>query len=316
MSSEFIRQHLEGKAFSLPVEVLASNEIPSVAVWGKSLPEAWEDAVLATYEFGAHIPTEYDQDVDPESRDVSMMMTVAKPFAEPRIHRSLPVSFEDLGIYVAEVVDGVHDLSKVNRKGHGWTYSYHDRLFNWPGLYGWDEILNGNKLELPNVDQVDKLMAKLAETPYSRRAQAITWVPQLDQPNPEPPCLQRIWCRLAKNEGGYLLEMNTHWRSNDALKAAFMNTFALTDLQKVIAGEIGKRMGKEVGVGRYVGMMDSFHIYGSYQRKNDIPFFLSQVENMPYEKRVARTDDPLIMKQFEKAKEKLAKEKLDKEAST
>ncbi|MCX6704675.1 MAG: hypothetical protein NTZ07_04525, partial [Candidatus Woesebacteria bacterium] len=189
MSSEFIRQHIEGKAFSPAKEILASNEIPSVAVWGESLPEAWENAVLATYEFGAHIPTEYDQNVDPESRDVTMMMTVAKPFAEPRIHKDLPVSFEDLAIYVAEVVDGVHDYQKVNRHGHGWTYSYHDRLFNWPGLYGWDEILGGKKIEVPNVDQLDNLMNKLAKTPYSRRAQAITWVPQLDQPNDEPPCL-------------------------------------------------------------------------------------------------------------------------------
>ncbi|MCX6705049.1 MAG: thymidylate synthase, partial [Candidatus Woesebacteria bacterium] len=147
-----------------------------------------------------------------------------------------------------------------------------------------------------------------AEKPYSRRAQAITWVPQVDQPDPEPPCLQRIWCRLAKNESGYLLEMNTHWRSNDAFKAAFMNTFALTELQKVIAGEIGKRMGKEVGVGRYVGMMDSFHIYGSYERRNEIATFISQVEKMPFERRTARTDNPLIMKEFEKAKKKLAEE--------
>jgi thymidylate synthase len=308
MSSEFIRQHLEGKAFSPPKEALAPNEIPSVTVWGESLPEAWENAVLATYEFGAHIPTEYDQEVDPESRDVSMVMTVAKPFAEPRIHRAMPDSYQGLAIYVAEVVDGVHDISKINREGHGWSYSYHDRLFNWPGLHSWDEILGGKEIEIPNVNQVDILMNKLAVTPYSRRAQAITWVPQLDQPDPEPPCLQRVWCRLAKNESGYLLEMNTHWRSNDAYKASFMNTFALTELQKVIAQEIGKRMGKDVGVGRYVGMMDSFHIYGSYERRNEMATFISQVEKMSFERRTIRTDNSLVKKEFEKAREKLAEE--------
>jgi len=286
---------------------LQPNEIPSVAVWGETLPEAWENAVLAAYEFGARIPTEYDQEVDPESRDVTMMMTVAKPFAEPRIHRAIPDSFEGLAIYVAEVVDGVHDW-KVNRQGHGWSYSYHDRLFNWPGQFSWKEILEGAKIEISNVNQVDKLVAKLAETPYSRRAQAITWVPQVDQPNDEPPCLQRIWCRLVKNDAGYLLEMNTHWRSNDAFKAAFMNTFALTELQKVIAGEIGERTGKVVGVGRYTGLMDSFHLYGSYERRNEIATFLSQVEKMPFERRVIRSDNPLVVKEFAKAKEKLAGE--------
>lgn len=309
MSSEFIRQKIEGKAISLGREDLKSNEIPSVAVWGKTIPETWENAVLATWEFGAHIPTEYDQEVDPLSRDVTMMMTIADPFAEPRIHQALPVSYSILATYVAEVVDGVHD-SWVNREGHGWTYSYHDRFFNWPGRHSWDEILGGQKIEVPNINQVDTFINKLVTTPYTRRAQAITWVPQIDQPDPEPPCLQRIWCRLVKNDGGYLLEMNTHWRSNDAFKAAFMNTFALTDLQRVIANEIGTRMGKEIGVGRYVGVIDSFHLYGSYERKNEIAKFISNVERMPFEKRVVSTSDRLIKKEFEKAREKLAQEKV------
>lgn len=309
MTSEFLKQHLEGKAFSPGKEKLKSNEIPSVAVWGESLPETWENAVLATYEFGAHIPTEYDQDVDPESRDVTMMMTIANPFLEPRIHRAMPCGYLDLGVYTAEVVDGIHDHF-VNRKGHGWSYSYHDRLFNWPGLYGWDKILNGQKIEVPNVNQVDILINKIISAPFTRRAQAITWVPQIDQPDPEPPCLQRIWCRLTKSENeGYMLEMNTHWRSNDALKAAFMNTFALTELQKVIAGEIESKLDKNVGVGRYVGIMDSFHIYGSYERKNQIQTFINQVEKFPLERRVIRSDNPQVIKEFAKAKEKLINEK-------
>ena len=62
----------------------------------------------------------------------------------------------------------------------------------------------------------------------------------------------------------YALEMNTHWRSRDAFKASFMNIFALTDLQKVIAEKISKRSGLDVKAGRYVDISDSFHIYGSY----------------------------------------------------
>ena len=309
MSSEFIRQKLEGKAISLGREDLKSNEIPSVAVWGKTIPETWENAVLAAWEFGTHIPTEYDQDVDPQSRDVTLMMTVADPFAEPRIHLALPCGYLDLAVYVAEVVGGVHD-SWVNREGHGWSYSYHDRLFNWPGKYSWEKILGGQEIEIPNVNQIDILINKLVSAPYTRRAQAITWVPQIDQPDPEPPCLQRIWCRLVKSDDkNYLLEMNTHWRSNDALKAAFMNTYAFTELQKMIAGEIEKRMDKPIGVGRYVGVMDSFHLYGSYERKNQIQTLLNQVEKMSFERRVVRSDNPMVMAEFAKAREKLAQEK-------
>lgn len=310
MTSEIIRQRLEGKVFTPAKEIFKPNEIPSVAVWGATLPEAWETAVLATYEYGAHIPTEYDQDIDPQSRDVTMMMTIADPFAEPRIHKAMPGGYMDLAVYVAEVVDGIHD-DWASRKGQGWSYSYHDRLFNWPGKNNWEEILHGKKIEIPNVNQVDVFISKLVATPFTRRAQAITWVPQVDQPDPEPPCLQRIWCRLVKSDDSYLLELNTHWRSNDAFKAAFMNTFALTQLQKVIAGEIGKKMGKKVGVGRYVGVMDSFHIYGSYERKNEIAAFIEHVKKHPFETRVIATSDHRVQQEFERAKEKIALEKAE-----
>ena len=38
--------------------------------------------------------------------------------------------------------------------------------------------------------------------------------------------------------------MNTHWRSRDAYKAAFMNIF-LTDLQREIATKISEKLEKE-----------------------------------------------------------------------
>jgi thymidylate synthase len=309
MSSEIIRQRLEEKAFTLDKESLMPNEIPPVCVWGRTLPEVWENAVLATYEFGTHIPTEYDADIDPESRDVTMMMTIAKPLEEPRIHKAIPDSFEGLATYVAEVVDGVHDYY-VKKEGAHWSYSYHDRLVNYPGVLSWEELIKGEKVELPHTDQIALMIDKISKTPYTRRAQAITWFPPVDQPDPEPPCLQRVWCRLAKvDKEKYVLEMNTHWRSNDAFKAAFMNTFALTELQKVIAGEVEQKIGVEVGVGRYVGIMDSFHIYGSYIRRHELDVFMHQVETLPFEKRTINSTDQRVMRQFEKAREKLANEK-------
>jgi thymidylate synthase len=58
--------------------------------------------------------------------------------------------------------------------------------------------------------------------------------------------------------------MNTHWRSRDAYKTAYINVFVLTDLQRVIAGRIAEKTGRPVRVGRYADLVDSFHIYGSY----------------------------------------------------
>jgi thymidylate synthase len=292
-------ERLAGNVFVAGGELLKPNEIPSIAVYGETLPEAWETALLAVYEFGAHIPTEYDQSIDPESRDATMMITVASPFKEPRIHKALPCGLDDLFVYTQEVIAGVHDW-KVGETG--WSYSYHDRLFNWPGV-------KDLELRLPHIDQIEDLVQKLSQAPHSRRAQAITWFPPIDGRDNEPPCLQRIWCRVVNSgEDAYLLEMNTHWRSRDALKAAFMNMNALTELQAVIAGKISQFSGYQVGIGRYVDISDSFHIYGSYLRKGEMERFVRNVQSQPFERRVFRSDNPVVQKEFAKGREKLSAE--------
>jgi thymidylate synthase len=267
------------------------DEIPVIKIEGRTLPEAWERAVIATWEDGLAIKTEYDKASDPMSRDCTMIMVVAEPMAEPRIHRAFPGGLEDLEIYRQEVVAGIHDYW-INPEEGKWTYTYHERLANFPA--------DGMR-----VDQIDYIIKKLASTPYSRRAQAITWNPATDPVTDDPPCLQRVWCRLVKLEdGGYSLNMNTHWRSRDAYKASFMNIFALTDLQRFIAGEISKRLGEKVGVGRYADISDSFHIYGSYIE--DFKNFLRTVRERPFEERTWPTKfaEPF----FEDAREKLKKE--------
>jgi thymidylate synthase len=109
---------------------------------------------------------------------------------------------------------------------------------------------------------------KLAETPHTRRAQAITWKVWEDNECYDPACLQSIWCRLTEEgDGSLVLNTNIRFRSNDAYKAAFMNMFALVQLQKHIADRIATLAGRPVHVGRYVHLADSFHIYGSYFRE-------------------------------------------------
>lgn len=274
--------------FVVGKERLRSNEIPSISVYGETVPEAWETAVLATHEFGCGIPTEYDQEIDPESKDATMMMTIADPLKEPRIHRAMPAGIEELAKYTHEVVDGVHDHWV---KEGGWSYSYHARLIGWPGEGNWEKSGVNAEFDLPYVNQINGLMEKLAETPYSRRAQAITWYPPIDQGHHEPPCLQRLWCRVVNTGKGHLLEMNDHFRSNDGFKASFMNLHALAELQKKIAGELSEMTGEEIGIGRLVHIADSFHIYGSYIRRGEFDDFLRLVEERDFEDRVWRRND-------------------------
>jgi thymidylate synthase len=270
------------------------GNIPTLCVSGRTLPEAWERAVLACWNQGAAIRTEYDKPGDPPSKDCTMMWTVEDPFAEPRIHRAFPGGLEDLEVYRLEVVDGIHDHWISPEEGK-WTYTYHKRLYSY-------------EIEGEAIDQIAYLVDKLARTGHSRRAQAITWNPKLDPPTYDPPCLQRVWCRILEDESGAaVLNMNCHWRSRDAYKAAYMNVFALTDLQREIAARIGKKRGRSVRVGRYVDLVDSFHIYGSYFA--EFEGFLKMVEKRTFEDRTWTSEYAEPM--FEEARSRLRKEKAE-----
>jgi len=269
-----------------------NGNIPVLHVGGTTLPEAWEKAVLACWQEGTSIRTEYDRPGDPPSRDCTMVWTAEDPFAEPRLHRAFPGGLEDLEVYRQEVVDGVHDHWIAPEEGK-WTYTYHKRLFAYD-------------IEGATVDQIEDIVDKLSRTGHSRRAQAVTWNVKLDPPTADPPCLQRVWCRLMDDGGGELvLNMNCHWRSRDAYKAAFMNAFALTDLQKRMAERVGERLGRPVRVGRYADLSDSFHIYGSYFR--EFQGFLKLVEKRSFEERTWPSSYAQPM--FEEARERLRREK-------
>jgi len=192
------------------------------------------------------------------------------------------------------------------------------------------------------VDQLAWMASKLAEAPHTRRAQAITWMPTCDPETQDPPCLQRIWARLvpvgeydgacfgshravdkacqrcqiqnpceqrkmeiASGKSGYVLDMNTHWRSRDLYKAWFMNAFAMTNLQAVLAARVSKLLGAPVSVGRYVDISDSLHIYGSYRT----PAFEAEIAKMHrtnWKERAVNMSDwePI----FEEVRAKLAKD--------
>ena len=270
---------------------ISKYDIPVISVEGETLPEAWEKGVLETWQRGVDVKTEYDKDGDPPSKDATLVMTVREPGKEPRIHRAFPGGLEDLEVYRQEVVDGVHD-HWINPREGKWTYTYHKRLFQY-------------EIEGSAIDQMDYIVEKLSEAPHSRRAQAITWNPKLDPPTEDPPCLQRLWFRLLPAEDdGFRFNMNTHWRSRDGYKAAFMNIFALTSLQMKLAGELAKRIGAKVEVGRYVDISDSFHIYGSY--KDEFRKFLDSVNRRTFQERTWPTDFALPF--FEEARKRLLAE--------
>jgi len=235
-----------------------NGQIPVLLVRGQNLAEAWENSLIQLYEQGCDIKTEYDKSDDPPSKDCSMTLVVEEPLAEPMIHMDFPGGLEDLQEYVLEVLDGIKDHCVRNKADDPndtrWEYTYHQRLFAYkvPGV---ESVF----------DQIEIVAQKLAKTPYSRRAQAITWKVWEDNDCYDPACLQSIWCRILPDDyGQWTLNTNVRFRSNDAYKAAFMNMFALIMLQQRIASRITELSGRPIHLGRYVHQADSYHIYGVY----------------------------------------------------
>ncbi len=183
--------------------------IPVIHCRGDNLPIVWENAMKQVWENGYRIKTDYDRKTDPYSRDAMVVCEVENPFNEPRYHRAIPMGLDDLYMYIKEVTEGVHDHWIAPDDGK-WSYTYHQRIRKYPND-------NGN-----TYDQIEYILKTLEKSPFSRRAQAITYIPGEDHKYEDPPCLQRIWCRIAEGK----LQMHVHMRSNDLYKAAFSNMIA------------------------------------------------------------------------------------------
>lgn len=257
------------------------NGIPVLSAEGQSIAQAWENSLVKLYECGCRLKTQYDKPDDPPSRDATMMVTVHEPLAEPMIHRDFPGGFEELEEYVMEVCEGIKDhcvRDPGDAQDTRWEYTYHQRLFRYdvPGTGA--------------TDQIEGLCRKLAESPHTRRAQAVTWKVWEDNDCYDPACLQSVWCRIVEEPEDWMLSMNVRFRSNDAYKAAFMNMFALVRLQRRIAARVSELAGVPVRLGRYCHMADSYHIYG-FNLAEFEGRFLGALQKRTFDQRTIRYED-------------------------
>ncbi len=255
--------------------------IPVLHVEADCIARAWEESLIELNRNGGSIHTQYDKPGDPPSKDATMLVTIHDPLSEPMIHKDFPGGPEELQEYVMEVCEGIKDHLVRDRKDPSdtrWEYTYHQRLFAYevPGL--------------KPCDQIETMCRKLAEVPFTRRAQAVTWKVWEDNDCYDPACLQSLWCRITEEDGEQILSLNARFRSNDAYKAAFMNIFALVQLQKKIAARISDLAGRTVRVGRYCHIADSYHVYGSYFREFE-GRFLGALEKRTFEQRTMRYED-------------------------
>jgi thymidylate synthase len=166
----------------------------------------------------------------------------------------------------AKMKEGRFDDVKGDER---WNYTYSQRLRAYPYF--------DFRGDLRTVNQLDSVVRNLTKNPTSRSAQCITWDPRWDHNDGQmgpfvwdqyhSPCLQRFWFRLyeAEDGGGYVLNVNGHWRSRDHLKAVPSNVFGVTEgIHEEVRRKLEASLGVSVRRGSYSDISDSLHLYGHY----------------------------------------------------
>ena len=285
------------------------KNIPVISITKNTLAEAYEAALVELYEKGARFKTQYDKPGDPLSIDATMNIIILEPETDPMIHQAFPGGIDELKEYVLEL-KGYKDhwVKNMNDpKDTRWEYTYHGRL----AQYGsWQEMKENGENHIVGftIDQVEGVIAKLVKQPFTRQAQMITWMPNVDLEVYDPPCLQSLWYRIMEDEDGSLwLNCNIRFRSNDAWGANFMNMFGFVLFNReVIADEVGKRMGKEINMGRLNWQADSYHIYGRDIEKAKTMLF-DRIESMTLEERTMEFNNPFIREMYDDAEPRILK---------
>lgn len=193
-------------------------------VTGANLTDSYHKSLVALHTEGEITEC---PDYNQKQKEASMTIVVENPLQEPMISRYFIGGFEELEQYRQEMLDGILDF----RIGHGWDYTYHDRI----------------------AQQLPFLYEELRRNPDSRRAviDIRDWKADTAHGNTGPACLQHMQFFIRENK----LHLKVLMRSNDAPEATFMNMFAFIMLQKRIADDLN------VGMGSYTHRANSFHCY-------------------------------------------------------
>jgi thymidylate synthase len=280
------------------------KHIPVICIQEKTLALAFEQALINLYEKGIRFKTQYDKPGDPESIDCTLNLTIEEPESEPMIHMAFPSGIEQLKEYVLEL-KGLKDHWVKNMddpEDTRWEYTYHGRLLNYGSWKEKSEDGGSKKAGHFCIDQIEGVIDKLCKQPFTRQAQMITWMPNIDLDCFDPPCLQSLWYRILEDESGvYWLNCNIRFRSNDAWGASFMNMFGFIQFNKeVLAAEISRRTGHVVKLGRMNWQADSYHIYGrDIQQAREMLF--DRLNDMTLEERTYHFDDEFIRAMYDDA---------------
>lgn len=106
-------------------------------------------------------------------------------------------------------------------------------------------------------NQLEYLVEKLVESPYSRRALIVSWDHEVDQKSKNPPCIIAIQGIITENYYSHIVFL----RSNDMYLAWPVNFVAQIELARKIVEEINKRTKTNFLIGTITSVSVSAHIY-------------------------------------------------------
>lgn len=180
---------------------------------------------------------------------------IKQPFKQPMFSEACRLKSQSLDGYVKQLLT-LHPPSSMSA-----SYYYSNRLFDYPLLRcdleePWEDdpyyyIGDGNGDGLNQI--YHSIIKRLSLSPKSRRAMAITWVPEMDVNKDEPPCLQLIQCFIRDQQ----LHMTCYFRSNDMLSAWGANAYGLAHLMKYVCD----RIDQPITIGTLTTISSSAHIY-------------------------------------------------------
>jgi len=215
---------------------------PIIVVEGETIPEVWERSVVELSERGEPYQGKDKDNLGAVGRVAQMVMRISCPMKEPRIHKCFPAEPREVLEYAEDLIMGLDQ--------RGWDYTYHDQIFT----------KHGNQLE--------RAVALLVEKPTTNKAHVVVGNPLMTdvEKGLHGPCLQTITLHL-RDRQGLQLDFDTTWRVRNSINAAFMNLFALSELQNHAAGLLASSLGKKVDA----GVMTDYSIHYNYNA-NDVPW--------------------------------------------
>lgn len=280
-------------------ELRGDGRIPVIAIEAANLAEATHRAILACYEYGARVETPKHRSPTKDDTgthlgyDADMIIRVANPDSEPKIHkRGIVGGGRDIMQYILEVTHGIHDdWLKSPEHPEYWGYTYSVR-FKWQIPFVLQRIRKDWEERREKEGQ-----GRITGRDYNFNL----WIPGEDiiLEQEDPPCWQRGNFRFLQDSNGkWVMNYTTDWRSRDLLKAWNHNNIAQVELMKLFAAKVSNMLGIPIELGAYIDRSSSLHLYGSYIAEG-LEAMVQQIRENPYETFSVSLDDWINMTEGE-----------------